>query len=397
MRTLARRTNLKRFAFFIIIAGMLLAGCGSKPECSNPAQCVFIGSNEPITIAVILTLTGPDSLYGIDALRGVELAIADRGLLLGHPIHLVEEDDTCSMEGGEKAAERIVKNTQIVGVVGATCSRSSEAAAQTLTNAGIVLISPSSAAPALTSDVGHQPGFLRTIGNDEGQAKTVAEFAYKGLGARTMATIQYTQSYPDDLHNKACAIFKGLGGQCVASYNIEQGMSPQGALTHIALFKPEVLYYPLNITDGAEVTSLAAASGLENTALIGSDRLLNASFIFETRGFSEGMYVSGPALPDIDSTVFTGYTTRYGEEPIAVYSAQAYDAAMMLFDAIIKSAKTTSRGIVIPRGDLLESVYATRAYQGMSGILTCSPLGDCAIPNHFIYQVRGLDFFPVYP
>ena len=70
---------MKRFAILALIASLLLVGCGSKSDCTDPARCVTITSGEPITIAVALTLSGPDALYGIDALRGVEIAIADRG------------------------------------------------------------------------------------------------------------------------------------------------------------------------------------------------------------------------------------------------------------------------------------------------------------------------------
>jgi branched-chain amino acid transport system substrate-binding protein len=388
---------MKHAVLLVIIASLLLAGCGSSTDCTNSTECVSIDADEPVTIAVILTLTGVDSLYGIDALRGVEIAIADRGTLLDHPIQLVQQDDLCSARGGGGAAQRILKNPKIVGAIGASCSDASEAAAKIFSDGGLVMISPSSSAHSLTEDESHQEVFLRTTWNDDSQAKTVAEFAYKGLGARTMATIHYGDLYTGELQNEACAIFKGLGGQCVASYIIEEGMSPLGALTHIALFKPEVLYYPIHNTDGDEVTKMAATSGLENTALISSDRLLNTAFVTAAGDFSEGMYISGPAIGDVSSTFHEKYVSRYGEEPIAVYAAQAYDAAMILFDAIVRSAKVSGSKLLIRRGDLLDAVYATSNFPGISGVLTCSPLGDCAMPGLFVYQVRGGDFFPIYP
>jgi len=387
---------MKRLAILALIASLLLVGCGNQSDCTDSTRCITISSEEPITIAVALTLTGPNSLYGKDALRGVEIAIADRGQLFNRPIQLIKADDLCTAEGGQAAAEQITRNPKILGVIGATCSIASETAAKVLTDAGVVMISPSSSAASLTSEENHQAAFLRTIQNDKGQAKMVAEFAYMGLGARTMATIHYGNSYSDELQKEACAIFTGLGGLCVSSYIIESGVSPQYALKNIALFDPEVLYYPLNITDGAAVTKLAAESGLENTALIGSDRLLNANFISQTMGFSEGIYVSSPMVLT-GSIFYEKYKARYGEEPIAVYAAQAYDAAMLLFDAIAFSAKNAGGELLVTRQSLLASVYATRNYQGLTGTLTCSPLGDCATPNILIYQIRGLKFVPVYP
>jgi branched-chain amino acid transport system substrate-binding protein len=264
---------MKRIAIFALMASLLLVSCGSKSDCNDPTRCVTINSGEPITVAVALTLSGEAAMYGTDALRGVEIAIADRGKLLNHPIQLVQEDDHCSAEGGKAAAERLAQNPGILGVIGATCSAASETAAKVLTEAGMVLISPSSSAASLTSAESHQMGFLRTIQNDKGQVKMVVDFAYLALGARTMATIQVDNSYSKGLQEEACVVFRELGGTCVASYFLESGSDPHAALEHVALFKPDVLYYPIYTTDGVPITKQAGVAGLENTALISSDGL----------------------------------------------------------------------------------------------------------------------------
>lgn len=389
---------MKRAVLFALALSLLLSACLQPFECNDPLTCVTVGPGQPITIAVALTLSGPDAPYGIDALRGVELAIADRGgKLLNHPIELIQEDDQCSAEGGQAAAERLAQNPKVLGVIGATCSSASKTAAKVLTEAGMVLISPSSTAASLTSEEEHQAGFLRTIQNDKSQAKMVAEFAYRALGARTMATIHDGAPYSRELQEEACHVFQALGGQCVAGYHLDSGTNPIGALEHIRLFNPDVLYYPLYTVDGVAVTRQAAASGLGRAALISSDGLLSSDFVGQTRGFSEGMYLSGPSVLKIEASFYEKYEARYGEKPIAVYAAQAYDAAMILFNAIEKIVKTTGRDIYIQRQNLRAALYATRNHRGLSGILTCSPLGDCATPNVVIYQVRGGEFVPIYP
>jgi len=63
----------------------------------------------------------------------------------------------------------------------------------------------------------------------------------------------------------------------------------------------------------------------------------------------------------------------------------------------ITSAETSGRDVNIPRETLLAALYATKDHVGLSGVITCSSLGDCATPNIAIYQVRGLEFIPIYP
>jgi branched-chain amino acid transport system substrate-binding protein len=70
---------------------------------------------------------------------------------------------------------------------------------------------------------------------------------------------------------------------------------------------------------------------------------------------------------------------------------------MLLMRSIEASAKTTGRDIYIVRQTVLAALYSTKGYQGLSGTLTCSQFGDCATPNVVIYQVRGLEFEPIYP
>jgi branched-chain amino acid transport system substrate-binding protein len=388
---------MKRIAFLILILSLLLGGCGSKFECTDPQVCVTVKSGEPITIAVALTLSGPNATYGVEALRGVEMAIADRGKLLNRDIELIKEDDLCSAKGGQAAAERLAQNPNLAGVIGATCSSASAAAAEVLTQAGIVMISPSSSAASLTSKENHQPGFLRTATNDKSQAKMVADFAYEALGARTMATIQTDTPDSDELRTEVCTIFTALGGKCVESYILASGTNPKSELSRISIFKPEVLYFPLFLADGVAVIQQAAAAGLEDTALIGADALLASNFIAQTKGFSEGMYISGPALSQIDPAFLEKYKARYSQEPISAHAARAYDATMLLFNAVTISAKTTGRDIYLMRQNIMAALYAIRDYQGVSGTITCSDSGDCATPNFVIYQVRDLEFKNIYP
>lgn len=389
---------MKRLFASLMALSLLLAACASTDmsgSCIDPLGCVTVGNEEPITIAVALTLSGSNAPYGVDALRGVELAIADRGTILNHPIELVQEDELCTPEGGQAAAERLAQNPKVIGVIGATCTGATEKAAKVLSDAGMVLISPSSTAASLTSTDQHQPGFLRTIYNDQSQAQLVAEFAFEALGARTMATIHDGSSYSDGLQAEACRLFEQRGGECLAQMKIVSGANPGPVVRQISNLEPEVLYVPLYTDDGMSVVSEVFSAGKLDIAIIGSDGLLNSDFANKARN-ADGTYVSGPTKVN-DPSFDKKYKGRYGEEPIAAFAAQAYDAAMMLFNAIEVSVKTTGRDIIISRTTLRAALYATADFKGLSGTLTCSPLGDCAPPNIVIYQLDNRNFRVIYP
>jgi branched-chain amino acid transport system substrate-binding protein len=386
--------------FLLAAVTSLTAGCITQPYvCKDSLGCVEVDNAETIKIATLLTMTTPDSPYGIDAVRGVEIAIADKKEVFGHPLELIKTDDLCSHDGGQQGATQLAANPKIVGVIGATCSSASDPAAKILSDAGMVMISPSSTAPSLTDPATHQAGFLRSIYNDQVQGQAVANFAFNVLGARRMATVHDGTPYPKQLQEVACASMQQLGGQCVQQIEITSGQDVTSVLQSIAASQPDVIYYPLYAVDGANITKGVAALGL-NVALISSDGLLSTDFIQQTKPSSEGMYLSGPQDVKENADFLAKYKSKYGEDPIATYHLQAYDAAMMLFGAIEKVAipdSSKANSISIPRGALRQALYAIQGMQGLSGPINCSSSGDCAQPNIEIFQVENGEFKAIYP
>lgn len=384
----------------VMIGSLILSGCagrGGAFTCTDPLGCVEVKAGQPIKIATVLTMSGPDAVYGIDAVRGVEIAVADTGKLLGRDIELVKDDDRCEEAGGQEAATRVAADPQIVGVIGTTCSSSSVPAAKILTDAGMVLISPSSTAPSLTDPSSHQAGFLRSIYNDKAQGKAVAEFAFNVLGLRRMVTIHDGTPYPKELQAAACESFVQLGGACLAQIELSPDQAMDVVLQGVQPLNADVIYFPLYTVDGVAVTKGVVAIGLTGAALMSSDGLISQDFIEQTTPASEGMYLSGPADVEESEAFAAKYQSLYGEDPIASYHLQAYDAAKMLFFAVEQAAARSGDSLYIPRQKLRDALYGLQGMNGLSGTLTCSPVGDCAAPNIEIFQIVNNDFVPIFP
>ena len=67
-----------------------------------------------------MVITGPNESLGLDSQYGVEIALADRGEILGHALELQAEDDGCSAEGGPDRWSKDVSDPTIVGVIEAS-------------------------------------------------------------------------------------------------------------------------------------------------------------------------------------------------------------------------------------------------------------------------------------
>ena len=105
----------------------------------------------------------------------------------------------------------------------------------------------------------------------------------------------------------------------------------------------------------------------------------------------------GPATETGSASFTDTYKARFKENPIAAYHLNGYDAALMLMTAMEKAGVMSGETVYIPRQALREALYNLRGLQGQSGVITCSPTGDCASANIQIFQVKGNEFSAIYP
>ncbi len=103
---------------------------------------VEVGSGEEIQIRSLNAISGDVAFLGVPNQRGVELAIRDYGSIGGHDVTIgTGLDDLCSADGGQAAAQMIVADEDVVGVIGTSCSGAATAASPLISEAGMVMIS----------------------------------------------------------------------------------------------------------------------------------------------------------------------------------------------------------------------------------------------------------------
>jgi branched-chain amino acid transport system substrate-binding protein len=366
---------------------MVLAACGgdtaSDYECTDAIGCVAIAADESIHIGYMLTVSGATSFLGEDSRGAIEIAIEDRGgQLLGRDIRLSGEDSLCSAEGGQTAATRIAADPTILGVVGTNCSSAATAGLPTISDAGLVMISPSNTAPALTDPNGTwRAGYFRTAHNDRFQGRVAAEYAYNELGARTAATIHDGSPYAEQLQAVFAQSFRDLGGDVVFQGAVNVGDTDMRTiLTSVGAASPDVLYFPIFEPEGPLIVAQAEEiAGLENTTLMGADGLLAADFALNSGPNAAGMYLSGPYVEGDAYQQFLGkWEAKFGGPPPSGFHAHAYDATNLLLNAIEQVAVEDGGTIYVGRQALREALAAVSGFNGLTGTLTCNQYGDCA-------------------
>ena len=413
----SRRQSLRQLRWLAPLTVLVLGvvSCGGQDFEAGPLGAVEVAPGEAIQIRSMQVLTGLGDL-GIPSQRGVELALADYGLIKGHAVSMgAGLDSLCTEEGGRAAADTVTGDPRVVAAIGTSCSVAAAAASPILSEAGLVMLSPLNTSPSLTSDLrgnagsNYYPGYYRTISNDIYEAQAVAQFAYNELRLRRMAAIHDGDPYTSGLTDAFTAAFEGLGGS-VAVASVSRGdTNMTSALTQIAADGPDGLFFPLFQKEGAHIVrQVGQIAGLEDVTLIGGAALLAPEFLAIPE--SEGIYLPGPDSNfDGNTNEVTGkssealiaeYQERYAEAPTSVYLAHAYDAATLLLRAIEEVAVGNGDTLYIDRAKLREALTSVTGFSGIIGVISCDEFGDCGvgrvqISHHTDSSVTDIAALPV--
>ena len=378
-----------------------LSACGADGDSSpvgggESLGTVTVTKGDAIQIRSLNSITGDVAYLGIPNQRGVELAIADFGPIHGFDVSMgAGLDEFCSSDGGQAAAQTIVADHDVVGVIGTSCSVAATAAAPLITNAGMTMIAPSNTSPLLTSDLAgnpgpnHSPGYFRTSNNGLYVGEAVARMVYDQLGLRSAAAIHDGDPYTQSIAQAFAQSYTNLGGSVTALSAVNKedtDMVP--ILTEIAAGNPAALFFPIFQPAGDFVADQAPrVSGLEETTLLTDAALLIEGFMSLPQ--SEGIYISGPDTRfGNDANESTGktaadvlqvYEDRYGGTPSGAYWAHAYDATTLLLEAIRAASEVVDGELVIDRTAVRDHLYAVDGYQGTIGMISCDPFGDCGV------------------
>ena len=379
---------------FLIGQGLLLAFVVFvMPACHSDSKTVKIKSGQPIEIRVLLSHT-EEPAPSSDIQTTMEIAIKDFGPINGHQVSIETLDEMCSGEGGRAAAEAVVADAQVVGVIGTLCSAAAVEASPIISKAGLSMVSPANTSPVLTSDLfgnagpHYYKGYYRVADNDLIEVSIVARFSYEELGLRTMVTIHDGDAYTSAFANDFAAAFRELGGTVPVIEEVTKGQTDMAAvLDAFDEADPDGMVIPLFPDEAASLIEQAAQrDGLGGVTKIGSAATLEKKILALPE--SEGFYFSAPDPGDSGNMnqatgrsaddILTEFKETNNEEPPATpYWAHGYDATTLLLSAIKQVAVSDGDTLHIDRAALRDALDGTEGFQGILGTLTCDDFGDC--------------------
>ena len=362
----------------VVLVAALVAGCGGQQ-----ADVIKMGAN--------LEMTGSNATFGQSAANGTKLAIKEvnaKGGLLGKQVSLVVADNKSEAAEAANAMQKLITQDKVVAVIAPIASSSVIAGSQVNLDNKVLAISPTASNPKVTvdPDSGKVREYLfRAAFIDPFQGSVMANFANKTLHAKTAALyIDNSSDYAKGLGQFFKETFLKNGGTIVAEEAyLAKDTDFKATLTKIKANQPDVVFVPGYYQEVGMVIKQARELGL-TVPFLGGDGWDSAK-LPEIAGAAalNNTFFANHYSPDDNSpaikTFVEAYKKEYGQTPDA-FAALAYDAAMMIMDAIKRSNSADPVKIK-------DELARTKDYPAVSGIITLNETHD-AVKSAVIIEMK---------
>lgn len=296
-----------------------------------------VASAETIKFVIAGPFTGALTQYGEMVKQGVDTAVeqlnADGGVL-GKKIEVVVMDDACEPKQGPVVANRIVNDGHHY-VIGHVCSGATIAAADIYNDEGVIMISPSATAPAVTDGKNYETIF-RTIGRDDQQGPAAAEVIINQIKPQKVAVLHDKQSYGQGIATAVKNDLEKAGIEVVLFEGINAGDSDYSAvITKLKGSGAEFIYYGGYHPEMGLLLRQGAEQDLGIT-FMGPEGVGNPDINAIAGDAVEGMLVTLPAdfTQDPDNEALVKAFRDKGRDPGGAFQMTAYSAAISIADGI---------------------------------------------------------------
>ncbi len=347
------------------------------------------GGGDKILIGEYGSLTGTEATFGISSSNGLKLAIEEinkSGGVLNKQIELITYDDQGKPSEAATVVQKLINKDNVVAIIGEVASSRSKAGAQICQTSKIPMVSPASTNPEVTLIGDH---IFRVCFIDPFQATVLSKFALNTLKVKKVAVLQDVKNaYSTGLSEFFQKEFKNLGGEIIEVQSYQNGDKDfKAQLTAIKSKGIEAVFIPGYYTDVGLIAIQAREIGITQPLFGGdgweSEKLTEG----KAKDALEGCYFSTHVSAENPDPAIQNFIKKYKEKfnmmPDAM-SFLAYDAGLILFDAIKRAGSTDSQKI---RDELAK----TKDFQGVTGKITINEQRN-AIKPAVILEIKGGQF-----
>ncbi|MEG2977121.1 MAG: branched-chain amino acid ABC transporter substrate-binding protein [Comamonas sp.] len=344
--------------------------------------------NKPLVVRIAHggPVSGPIAALGKDEENGVRMAVEDlnaRKLQLGgrNVQWKLEAGDDAGDPGQATSLARMFCDKKVAAVVGHLQSGTTLPAAKIYNECGIPNITPAATNPAIT-DVGYDDTF-RVIASDRAMVDALLDYAVKHQGVKRVAIIDDRTAYGQGIVKLFEAAAAERDVQIVdKQYTSDKATQFSSTLTAIKGHKPDAIFFAGLDAQAGPILRQMSQLAMNQVKFLGGDAQC-----------SERLPVMADKAPALKNVVCVmsgnslasmpgglAWKQKYDQRfpgQYQVYSPYAYDATMVLAQAII-SADSIHPEAYLPR---LRQTH----YEGVTGTIAFDSQGELENPRVTLY------------
>ncbi len=350
----------------------------SSPETQTPQE------PSSVRLGAVLPLTGDGASIGVPMQKALQLAVDEinaKGGIAGKPVEVIFEDGKCEGKEATGAISKLININKTPFVFGGVCSSETLAMAPVAEASKVILISPTSTSPDITTAGDY---IFRTAPSDAMAGKIAALYAVNETKAKKAAIISEQKDYAQGLRNVFKIFFTQNGGEIVADEVYASADTDfRAQITKVKASEPDVIYIlPQSPAPGILMAKQLKQAGV-TTPLLTAEVMLGRDVIVQNKTDLEGLvgieqYFNATAPKTAEFVA--AYKQKYNEElAFPAYQANMYSQAYLLKEAIEKVGFSTDA----VKGFL----YGVKNWQHALGSLSFDVNGD-PLTDYAIQRVK---------
>jgi branched-chain amino acid transport system substrate-binding protein len=368
-------------------------------------------ADKTVTIGINLPFTGADAHDAELIKDGAMLAIDEanqQGGVAGYKVEVLQLDDGTATAGQYDPAQaatnarKMVADKGVVAAIGPQMSGSGKAMSPILSQGDLATITPSSTNPDITDPKfagQYRPKgraiYFRTVTTDAFQGPNMANYYADTLKVKSVYVLDDSGAYGVGIADA----FQGQAEKRGIKVLGRDQLNPKEAdyattLTKIKSLNPHALYYGGVAQAGVKVVK-QASDLLPHLIKGGGDGLYGAE-ILRGAGFpaAQGWYATIAApniLDNPDAKPFVEkFAKKYSQQP-ENYSITAYDAALVILDAVKRVAAS---GKEVTRDAVRDAIQSTHL-KTLQGEISFDDNGDITNRVISVFRIEKDDKYPL--
>lgn len=358
----------------------------------NNAQ-ILQNNQQFYTIAVSIPI-GTSVNTAQEILRGVaqaQIEVNQGGGIAGKSLNVIIVNDDNSPEVAKEVAQKLVNNSEVLGVVGHFGSNTTEAAAPIYEAGKLVLISPTST----STNISNAGDFIfRTVPSDRFAGSSLSRYLLNKLNLKkAVIFFNSANQYSNSLQTEFTTALSGDGGEIVSIFDIAKpDFNPLQALEQARQQGAEVIVLTPDSSTIEQALQVVRINRRQ-LPLLGGDSLYRPETL-KVGSDALGMVIAiAWHILANPNSAFAQTANQLWGASVNWRTATAYDATKALVAAITKNPTRTGVQQALSAPDFTP--------QGATGVIRFLPSGDRNQPLQLVTiepgntSGLGYDFVPV--